>query len=115
MTNSMKNTADLAPINPPSVIPQAELQRCLQAFKKERGAEFHLTALGYFGSYARQEARSDSDVDIIFQTSRPNFFTTAVMKQELEQWLNCSVDVIRFHSYLHPTFRERIAREAIYV
>lgn len=111
----MKNTANLVPFNPPKVIPQAELQRCLQTFKEERCAEFHLTALGYFGSYARQEARPDSDVDIIFQTSQPNFFTTALMKQELEQWLNCSVDIIRFHSYLHPTFRDRIDREAIYV
>ena len=37
------------------------------------------------------------------------------MKQDLEEWLNRSVDLIRLHKHLHPAFRARIEREAIYV
>jgi len=74
-----------------------------------------LTALGYFGSYARGEAKPESDVDIVFQTTHPNLFMTSLMKQDLEAWLGRSVDVIRLHDYLHPRFRERLDREAIYV
>lgn len=37
------------------------------------------------------------------------------MKQELEQWLNRSVDLIRLHPYLHPEFKARIEREVIYI
>ena len=91
------------------------LQKLLKEFKEQRGAEFNLTALGYFGSYARGEALAHSDVDIVFQTTHPNLFATSIMKQDLEEWLDRPVDVVRLHSYLHPGFKARLEREAIYV
>ncbi|MEM9219002.1 MAG: nucleotidyltransferase domain-containing protein [Cyanobacteria bacterium P01_F01_bin.150] len=115
MTTTTSNVHIDTPIAPQGGIPQEELQQRLREFKAKRGMDFSLTALGYFGSYARQEARPDSDVDIIFQTTRPNLLITAEMKQELEQWLNRSVDLIRLHPYLHPSFRERLERETVYV
>lgn len=104
------------PVNNQSqILSQERLRQLLRAFKKERGAAFDLTVLGYFGSYARGEAQPGSDIDIIFDTTRPNLWTTSIMKQDLEEWLNQSVDLIRLHQHLHPTFRARIEREAIYV
>ncbi|NEQ96379.1 MAG: nucleotidyltransferase domain-containing protein [Cyanothece sp. SIO2G6] len=101
--------------NDASVLSQVELCQRLQAFKAKRGTEFHLTALGYFGSYARGEASPDSDVDVVFDTTKPNLLTTAILKQELEQWLDRPVDLIRLHPYLHPEFKARIERDIIYV
>lgn len=97
------------------ILSQERLQQLLRTFKEERGASFDLTVLGYFGSYARGEARPESDIDIVFDTARPNLWMTSIMKQDLEGWFNRSVDLIRLHKYLHPTFRARIEREAIYV
>ena len=97
------------------VLTQSELRTRLREFKEQRGAEFHLTALGYFGSYARREAHSKSDVDIVFETTHPNLWTTSIMKQDLEEWLNHPVDLIRLHRYMRPSFRERLEREAVYV
>jgi uncharacterized protein len=97
------------------VLSQSELQRRLREFKEQRGTEFHLIALGYFGSYARGEARPESDVDVVFETTHPNLWTTSIMKQDLEQWLDRPVDVIRLHNYLQPGFRARLEREAVYV
>ncbi|MFN3332264.1 MAG: nucleotidyltransferase family protein [Caldilinea sp.] len=94
---------------------QIELESQLQRFKEQRGSEFDLTALGYFGSYARSEAHPESDVDIVFETSHPNLWTTSIMKQELEEWLERPVDIVRLHKYMHPAFRARLEREAIYV
>ncbi|MEZ4707699.1 MAG: nucleotidyltransferase domain-containing protein [Caldilineaceae bacterium] len=102
-------------INGGQVLSQEHLQQLLRAFKEERGAMFDLIALGYFGSYARGEARPDSDVDIVFDTTRPNLWTTSIMKQDLEEWLKRPVDLIRLHKYLHQPFRSRLEREAIYV
>jgi len=97
------------------ILSQAELRKRLREFKQQRGTEFHLITLGYFGSYARDEARPDSDVDVIFETSHPNLWLTSIMKQDLEEWLGRPVDIIRLHHRLHPHFRARLEREAVYV
>lgn len=93
----------------------AELRARLLAFKEQRGAEFHLTALGYFGSYARGEANLASDVDVVFETTHPNLWMTSIMRQDLEEWLDRPVDLIRLHRYMRPGFRARLEREAVYV
>ena len=98
-----------------STLTEKELQTQLRAFKEQRGTEFALTTLGYFGSYARGEAGPSSDIDIVFDTSSPNLWSTSIMKQDLEEWLDHSVDVVRLHKYLHPTFRARLEHEAVYV
>lgn len=55
------------------MLSQGELQQRLQVFKEQWETEFQLTALGYFGSYARGEARPDSDVDLVFDTPALTF------------------------------------------
>ena len=97
------------------VLPQSELRARLKAFKKQRAEEFHLRALGYFGSYARNEADEESDVDIVYDTDAPNLFRTVVMKQDLEKLLGRHVDVVRLREYMNPRLRDRIMREALYV
>jgi predicted nucleotidyltransferase len=61
----------------------ARLAEC----RRVRGDEFHLDALGLFGSFARDEAGPQSDVDVVFQTVRPNLLVTVHLKQALEQTL----------------------------
>jgi predicted nucleotidyltransferase len=34
---------------------------------------------------------------------------------ELEEWLERPVDLVRLNKYMHPAFRTRLEREAIYV
>ena len=97
------------------VLPQSELRARLKAFKEQRAEEFHLRALGYFGSYARNEADEESDIDIVYDTDAPNLSRTAAMKQDLEQLLGRHVDVVRLREYMNPRLRDRIMREALYV
>ncbi len=91
------------------------LRALLRAFKKRYADEYHLTSLGYFGSYARNTARPDSDIDVVFQTEHPDLFVTAMLKQDLEAWLDHPVDVIRLRDTMNPRLKARIEREAIYV
>lgn len=98
-----------------TVLPQEKLQQLLREFKQQRGAEFDLQALGYFGSYARCEARPDSDIDIVFETNRPNLFTTAQLREDLVALLERPVDVIRYRERMNPRFKARLEKEAIYV
>jgi hypothetical protein len=97
------------------VLPQSELRARLKAFKEQHTERFHLRALGYFGSYARNEADAESDVDIVFDTDTPNLFRTVVMKQDLEELLGRPVNVVRLRECMNPRLRDRIMREALYV
>ncbi|MFA4910044.1 MAG: nucleotidyltransferase domain-containing protein [Desulfobacteria bacterium] len=87
----------------------------LRTFKESRQAEYGLSSLGVFGSFARGEAQEESDVDVVFETSEPNLFRTSRMKQELEELLARRVDVVRLRERMNPRLKQRILQEARYV
>ena len=91
------------------------LRALLREFKERHGAEYHLLALGYFGSYARNEATAESDVDIVFETDAPNLFRTSSMLQDLTAWLGRSVDLVQLRGLGNPRLRARVERDAVYV
>ena len=96
-------------------LPPERLQALLRAFKERHRPEYRLSALGYFGSYARNTATPDSDVDIVFDTDAPNLFLIAMMKQDLEELLGRPVDVLQLRGLPNTRLRARIEREAVYV
>lgn len=87
----------------------------LKEFKEQRGAKFHLTALGVFGSFARGDASAESDVDVVFETDKPNLFETAILKQDLEALLGRAVDVLQLRGVRNARLKARIEREMINV
>ena len=72
-----------------------ERLRALEPVLRERG----LTSLTLFGSMARGEARTDSDVDVSFET-RDGFtlIDQIRIQEQLEDALGRSVDVLRVHA-----------------
>ena len=97
------------------ILSTTQLRNLLQTFKQQHAREYDLQALGYFGSYSRQTATQDSDVDIIFDTNTPNLLLTAMIKQDLEALLGKNVDVLRLHDAMNPGLKARIKEEAVYV
>ena len=97
------------------VLRKAQLEAQLKAFKEQHAEEYHLLALGYFGSYARGEAGVDSDVDVIFDTDAPNLFRTVAMKCDLEELLGRPVDLLQLRGLTNPRLKARVEKEAEYV
>ncbi len=87
----------------------------LKTFMERQKPEYSLISLGVFGSFARGEAQSDSDVDIVFDTDAPNLFMTAMMKQDLEELLGRPVDVLQLRGLTNLRLKARIEKEAVYV
>ena len=87
----------------------------LRQFKKEYAKEYHLLSLGVFGSVARDEAKPESDVDIVFETDQPNLFRTASMKVELENLLAHEVDLIRLREKMDESLKREIEKGVLYV
>ena len=87
----------------------------LKVFKERHGEEYGLQSIGIFGSFARSEATDDSDIDIVFDTSMPNLFRTARMRQDLEEFLGRHVDVLQLRGLTNPRLKARVEKEAVYV
>ncbi len=98
-----------------NILSPDRLRALLAMFKERHGKEYRLTALGYFGSYARNAPSPASDVDIVFDTDAPNLYMTAMMKQDLEELLGCPVDVLQIRGLTNRRLKERIEKEAVYV
>jgi hypothetical protein len=79
--------------------------------------EFHISKIGLFGSYARNEQKINSDIDLIieFEENTPDLFDIKVgIKQFFKENLNIEVDICR-EKYIKPLFKKRIQNETIYV
>jgi uncharacterized protein len=69
-----------------------------------------------FGSVARREATSDSDVDLFFDTDNPRFNLIELVdvQERMSDILGTETDVMTRAS-LHPMLRQRIEAEAVRV
>jgi len=85
------------------------LKEHYQEFKHQ----YHVEKIGLFGSYARDEATKESDVDI-FVTMKPNMFDMIAIKNQIEEDLHIKVDIIREHKNIKPFLLEMINKDLIY-
>lgn len=77
--------------------------------------DFGIKSLAIFGSVARDEARADSDVDILVEFEGPVTFDRYMdVKFYLEDHLGKRVDLVSRRS-LKPMIRDKVEKEEIYV
>ncbi len=98
--------------------PLEEVLAKLEAFLKERGAVYGLATLGCFGSVARQQARANSDVDVVYRIhpgAKMTLLDLALMHEELVERLGCPVDLLELREGMPARLRARVEQEAAYV
>ena len=71
--------------------------------------------IGLFGSFARDEARADSDIDILITLTKPDLFLYSTITRQLETVFGRHVDLISSKSRLPESFRNHLEKEVIYV
>jgi len=90
----------------------------LQTLKQknaEMAKQFGVKSLLLFGSMARDEATTASDVDLLVEFNRPvGYFGLFALQDYLEKLLGCPVDLGTPDS-LKPYIRERVMGELIHV
>lgn len=85
----------------------------LLAEHKAELARFGVKSLSLFGSFARNEARPTSDVDILVEFSQPvGYFVYMDLKEHLEKLLQRRVDLTTPDA-LKRQLRDRILSEAV--
>jgi hypothetical protein len=87
----------------------------LRALKPELEARFGVCEIFVFGSHARSEGRSDSDIDLLLDFAsgaRPTYFSLARLDAFLEERLGVKVDAIPRES-LNPRIEPYIRSELV--
>jgi len=86
----------------------------LRTLSANRAALARLGArrLGLFGSFARDEARADSDVDLLVELDRHTFDRYKDLKLYLEDLLGRRIDLV-ISDRVKPSLRERILGSVI--
>ncbi len=89
----------------------SELLGSHQADLRQRGVK----RLAVFGSVARGEASSSSDIDVLVEFDRPvGLFEFIRLKLYLEDLSGCPVDLVTPDA-IRPAMRASILSEAVYV
>jgi len=97
-----------------NVMSRDEVLRELRRMKEEYKLRYGVTRIGIFGSVARSEIKTDSDVDVVVEM-KPNLFMRASLKADLESRFGKSVDVVRYRQGMNRYLKARIDRDALYV
>ncbi|KIM12339.1 MAG: hypothetical protein KU38_05580 [Sulfurovum sp. FS08-3] len=75
--------------------------------------KYHIASLSLFGSYARDEQRDDSDVDLLVDFEQtPDLLTFIELEEHLSHSLNKNVDLV-IKRKLKSQLKEQILKEAI--
>ena len=91
------------------------LLKKLREFKTIHRKEYGIEVLGFFGSYSRNEVRQGSDVDIVVKLNKQDLFSIIGVKQDLEEALQLSVDVVSYRPGMDSYLKKNIDRDAVYV
>lgn len=94
---------------------RAEILSLMSRFKPTAQKKYGMTKLGIFGSVARGEQTDNSDVDICYEGQAPSLLTLDKIQTELEQLLDCKVDLVRVRENMSSLLRKRIFRDVIFV
>lgn len=86
----------------------------MRYLKPELEQRYGITRIGVFGSVARNEAHSGSDIDIVIEMA-PDLLKRASLKVELELFFGKNVDVVRYWHGMNRFLKTRIDRDAVYV
>ncbi|MCM3127547.1 nucleotidyltransferase family protein [Paenibacillus provencensis] len=87
-----------------------EVKRILKEQKEFLNREYHVSKIGVFGSYARDEHSESSDIDILVEFTRPVGFEFIELKDYLETIFNKSVDLVTVKA-LKPYMKDEILSE----
>jgi predicted nucleotidyltransferase len=111
MTISTHNT-NSTPDNP---LDREQILATLRQLAPTLQQQYGVTRLGIFGSVARNEATSKSDIDIVLELDIPDLFTMVEIKADLENIFQRSIDLIRYRQRMNPYLKCRIDHDAIYI
>lgn len=97
------------------MLDRAQTIETLKNARQYLNEHYGVCSMFLFGSFARNEQKEDSDVDVFVDTLTPNPFMLMEARDYLTKVVNRPVDIIRNHKNLNPRLRRRIEQDGIRV
>ncbi len=94
---------------------KSELIKKLKAYKERVKDLYGINEIGIFGSFARDNAKNDSDIDIVVDIKKPDLFILAHIKYDLEKLFDKHVDIVRKRKNMNSFIKKHINKDAIYI
>ena len=91
-----------------------DIKQVLKAHKADLERKYGVDRFGVFGSYSRNEATADSDVDILVEFKQPIGLSFIDLADELEKLLTIKVDLVS-KGGIKPKYYQAIERDIQYV
>lgn len=93
----------------------AEIQTVLWELKSRLKDYYRVVAIGIFGSYARNEQTSESDVDILIDYDQaPSLIRLIELRDDLSDRLGMKVDIITVNG-LREEIKHNVLSDVIYL
>lgn len=92
-----------------------EIIAILKKFKDESASKYGIMSLGLFGSFARNQQRDTSDIDVFVTLKESDFFVLERIKEELENLLHKNIDIVNYRESLRNSFKQNILNDTIYI
>ncbi len=85
----------------------------IKTYKEKYAQKYGIEEIGIFGSYARDEATQNSDVDIYVKLKRSNLFLLSRIRIELEEILGIKTDIVQLRDRMNLSLKKQIEKDAI--
>ena len=83
---------------------------------KDRFAEkYGVTKIGLFGSFARNEATEESDVDVCVELAKATYDIVFDLREEIMEKTSRSVDLVQVRRGMDSLLKKCIKKDAVYV
>jgi predicted nucleotidyltransferase len=92
----------------------SDIETKLLEIKPVLTEKFHVSRIGYFGSYAKGQQTDNSDLDLVVEFSQPVGWTFFTLESFLEQSLGLRVDLITKNG-LKERIKETILNQVKYI
>ena len=97
------------------MITKDEILQVLKDNKNLFKTKYGVEKIGLFGSYAKDIAKNDSDIDIYVKFSRPKFDYIAGLWNFLEEKYQKKVDLYRENRFSNGEIYKKIKEETIFI
>jgi len=91
-----------------------EIINLIKAEKTFLKENFGVLNIGLFGSYAKDQQSSGSDIDFLVEFSEPRFDWIASLQRYMEEKFDKKIEIVRKRNLSNNHFLERVEKETIY-
>ena len=95
------------------MLSQNQILSSLKIYKDKHTKEYGIEEIGIFGSYARNMAREDSDIDVFVKLKHSNLFLLSRIRIELEELFGVHTDIVQLRDKMNGYLKKHIEEEAI--